>query len=484
VRIVVEDVWTYLYGYKRGMFDEVTSWLDPNRFFIKSYKIGTWDGRRRLVRKHRSGKYFYMLSGLLSRVIDLMNKKGIKYVLEDNRRLDPVENNPCYELLDKDSGTIRLDQGRYSFQADAVDALLMHGRGLLEICTGGGKTIIGIAAIKTLDRPTVWLTHRLNLMYQTQRQMQERLGVKVGIVGDSKIEYEKFTVGMIQSCVSEKHRKFLKTREVVVGDEVHHLEADQWMKVFSGISAPYRLGLSATPCLIGNGMNLIAQTGDIVYSLAPKEAIEMGVLVPPRIWFIPIDTPKVPAKTPFPTVYKDCVTDNIYRNSLAVEVSQQFSREMKSNLLLVNRIKHGKTLKSMMTQAGLKSEFVYGKVRTESRDAIFEDLFANRIDNVVAISEIVGEGSDYPPLRAMINCTGGKGGGDAADEDETGRVLIQFIGRGLRPFPGKTHFDYVDFADSGHRFVKDAGRDRVSTLKEQGYAEYIRPWSEYAVSAV
>jgi len=87
---------------------------------------------------------------------------------------------------------------------------------------------------------------------------------------------------------------------------------------------------------------------------------------------------------------------------------------------------------------------------------------------------------DMPTLATVINANGTRGGGSSRNstEHEVGRGTIQFLGRGLRRAPGKETFEYVDFTDSSHKFLKEASRERVRALEDEGYASSIGYWGD------
>jgi superfamily II DNA or RNA helicase len=155
-----------------------------------------------------------------------------------------------------------------------------------------------------------------------------------------------------------------------------------------------------------------------------------------------------------------------------------FALEKKPSLVLVRQINHGKQILDVLEQRSLKAGWITGKTPMQDREFQLEDLWAGNLDTIVAQAETIGEGVDLPPLRALINATGTRGGG-SSKEEETGRTTIQFMGRGLRQEPGKLYFDYVDFVDLGHRSTKRASLDRIDTLEAEGYGAFIRYWSDY-----
>jgi superfamily II DNA or RNA helicase len=484
----IENNWTYIEGnYPKNLLDPVTSFLPKGYFFKPAYRKGFSDGRVRLVewdphlRKHR------FPTGLLKLVVEHLDSQNWRYTLTDLREFEAAENS-VVELLDSKIGKVYLDRGKYSYQGDAVQASLAAGRGVIRVGTGGGKTELGAAILASIDQQSVWLTHRENLLYQAHARLQERLGKKIGLLGDGVEDLQKITVAMVQTVnnvlkAPEKRPQayqWLMNCRAMMGDEIHHVDggSKSWYGSIMALPAIWRFGLSATPKFTGEGLYLLAVTGSVLYSVPSTELIRLGVLVPPRIWFATCDQPKLPKKTDWATLYSQAVVHNHFRNTKIAEIAKVFAAEKKSTLILVKRLNHGENVLDCLNFAGLRPGWIHGKIAREARDAILEDLWKGQLDAVVAVAETLGEGTDLPPLRAIINATATRGGGDASD-DGSGRVTIQILGRGLRSYPGKTHCDYVDFFDKSHKFLTDASKDRVNTLESEGYGAFIRYWDQY-----
>lgn len=480
MKLVADDVQTWIFGvYPKGLLDPVASYTKPGYWFADAYKKGLWDGVYRLVQYDRRRRQHWFPTGLIDPVLVHLAKIGHHHTFVDNRSTEVCEN-PVYELHDDAAGSICLNKGKYDFQAAAVDSALIRARGIVKIACNGGKTEIGAAIIKSLGRSTIWFTHRKHLLYQTRERLSERLQQPIGIIGDGKCEYEDVTVGMVQTCGFRQHDAFLGKCQVIIGDEVHHLQSNQWYENFKAVPAPWRYGLTATPPnLSEEGMLLRAMTGPILCAISSQELIDRGVSVPPKVWIADCDKPALGSSMDWKKVYDIGIVENPNRNEMIAKVCDQFRRDRKPTLVLVHRIKHGQLLDQLLSRHGIRCAFIQGSVPQSRREQWLQYLWEGEFDAIVAVATTLGEGANFPQLSAIVNATGTRGGGDAREDAETGRSTIQILGRGLRNYEGKTHVDYVDFADLGNKSLKKASLARLGTLKDEGYGQYIERWENY-----
>jgi len=480
VKLRVGPTRTYIEGaFPAKTIDSVTSYKVHGRWFAKSYKKGHWDGIKRFRSFDNSRRCYYFPTGFLEDVCRELDLIEFPYELYDEREVE-IPDTWVTKLGDKE-----LRQ----YQAEALEAALTNCRGVIKLPTGGGKTVLGAAILASYDRPAIWLTHRKALLHQTADVLSELLGRDVvGRVGDGIWEPAKVTVAMVQTLHAHQRakrtQKVLGPCEVVIGDEIHHLESKQWHGIFDQIPALYRFGLTATPSFQGPGLGLIGMTGPLIFNMTTRDLIELGKLVPPRIWIVKV--PKDSAKfesDAYSHVYSRGVVQNEFRNSKILQAACLFAEEDKPTLILVNRIKHGEALKKQLDKGGVKTAFINGKLSQNARDEHLGNLWSGDLDAVIAMREIMGEGVDLPGIRAIINATGTKGGGSKKSgvAHEVGRVTVQILGRGLRPAPEKDYVDYVDFSDTTHRILASASLERLNTLEQEGYREgyEILPWRKY-----
>jgi len=118
-------------------------------------------------------------------------------------------------------------------------------RGCLELPTGSGKTVIGIAAMVALGTPTLVVVPTIDLLEQWQRELETEFQQPIGRLGGGEQRVEDVTVATYDSA-------YLRADELgdrfglVVFDEVHHLGGEGYRDIARLLAAPARLGLTAT----------------------------------------------------------------------------------------------------------------------------------------------------------------------------------------------------------------------------------------------
>jgi len=158
------------------------------------------------------------------------------------------------------------------YQAAALGAWREAGdRGVLELPTGSGKTVIGIAAMERLGTPTLVVVPTIDLLEQWQRELETEFEVPIGRLGGGEQRVEDVTVATYDSA-------YLRADELgdrfglVVFDEVHHLGGEGYRDVARLLAAPARLGLTATFERPDGAHEAIAELlGPLVYRIDADE---------------------------------------------------------------------------------------------------------------------------------------------------------------------------------------------------------------------
>lgn len=119
------------------------------------------------------------------------------------------------------------------------------GRGLVELPTGAGKTLLAVLAMAHIKRPTLVVVPTLDLMAQWQGVLSRHFSVPVGLLGGGTSDRQPVTVTTYDSATVQT--EFHGNRfGLLICDECHHLPAPSYRFVAEGSLAPYRLGLTAT----------------------------------------------------------------------------------------------------------------------------------------------------------------------------------------------------------------------------------------------
>ena len=158
------------------------------------------------------------------------------------------------------------------YQHDALDAWYEAGeRGVLELPTGSGKTVIGIGAMEMLATPTLVVVPTIDLLAQWQRELETEFEVPIGRLGGGEQRIEDVTVSTYDSA-------YLRADELgdrfglVVFDEVHHLGGEGYRDIARLLAAPARLGLTATFERPDGAHEVVEELlGSLVYSIEAAE---------------------------------------------------------------------------------------------------------------------------------------------------------------------------------------------------------------------
>jgi superfamily II DNA or RNA helicase len=148
------------------------------------------------------------------------------------------------------------------YQKRAVSYALSHPHCIIELPTGRGKTITGLAIVNELigdvHRPTLVIVPTTVLLTQWIEDGFKSAGVEAtGVSGEEK-KWSDFTVVTYQSAI--KHLDKVAGYDIVIFDEVHHLFAPEYSRILTVLleqpQQKYLIGLTATVKTIGEGYTL------------------------------------------------------------------------------------------------------------------------------------------------------------------------------------------------------------------------------------
>jgi superfamily II DNA or RNA helicase len=159
------------------------------------------------------------------------------------------------------------------------------------------------------------------------------------------------------------------------------------------------------------------------------------------------------------------IVQNSLRNKHIVVEAIRAQRYGLTTMILVQRQDHGEIINQMLTKAGVRSRYIFGKHEQTERQAALQALKRGEIDVLIG-STILDVGVDVPAVGMVILAGGGK----------AEVALRQRIGRGLREkkngLPNVCFI--VDFTDDFNNHLKDHAKQRMHIVKTtEGFAENI-----------
>jgi superfamily II DNA or RNA helicase len=404
-----------------------------NPKWLENEKMGRWNrGTPKELRFYDKvgASGLWIPRGYMRQLILLCRRHGVNYEIDDRRRsLPPVD----FSF----NGRLR------PFQRAAVEGMLARDFGTLSSATGSGKTIMALYMVARRKQPTLIIVHTKDLASQWAERIREFLGIgpeKIGMIGGGKKAVgEEITIALVQSlykCVEDvaDYIGFL------VVDECHRCPSRTFTEAVTGFDARYMLGLSATPWRRDKLSKLIFwHLGDVHHEVDKRHLVETGDVLPAEI--IIRETNFKPYFDPV-NEYSKMLSELTADTDRNVLIASDVARETANNdgicLVLSDRKAHCENLQALLKyRFKISSELLTGDLNMEERRKVIERLNQNRANVVVATGQLVGEGFDCRNLSTLFLATPIR---------FSGRV-IQYLGRVLRPAPGKNVarvFDYVD----------------------------------------
>lgn len=231
----------------------------------------------------------------------------------------------------------------YDYQQDAVNKTDLHKKGIFVLPTGTGKTMIQAAIIEkfigstnefkmfVVNGPRIILTYQLLkeiYTYMVSKGIEcryhfvhsgspldirdlEQLRIQTDIpfsqIGSTTSSIELTNVmeetrelGIPLIIFSTYHsadrieqsRRFInQSIDIVLNDEAHYLVQDRFYDIIDTINTERQYFFTATMRVNemspeGRGMNNVSSYGEVIHLLLPRDAIEMGKMVRPRIHLV------------------------------------------------------------------------------------------------------------------------------------------------------------------------------------------------------
>jgi superfamily II DNA or RNA helicase len=414
-------------------------WLENER--MGRWNRGTPQSLKFYDKVGRNG--LWIPRGYIRHLINACRRLGIEFRLDDQRRrLAPVK---------------FTFKGRLKpFQQIAVDKMLAKDFGTLSSATGSGKTVMALFIIAKRKQPALIIVHNKELAAQWVAQIGTFLGIEsdnVGIIGGGKkIVGNKITVSLVQSlykCADE----VAKSIGFLLVDECHRCPSRTFTEAVSEFDSQYMLGLSATPYRRDQLSKLIFwYLGDKHHEVDKGQLIESGDVLPAKVVFCTTDfSTRYDPITEYSKMLAELASNTKRNIQIATDIANEAAKNSGICLILSDRKAHCENLQSLLRyRFKLASELLTGDLDMTERQKVVERVNRGDVQILIATGQLIGEGFDCKGLTTLFLATPIKFSGR----------LLQYLGRVLRPAPGKKYARVYDYVDVHVEPLKKAARAR------------------------
>jgi superfamily II DNA or RNA helicase len=474
VKLVVDNVFTTavsessndLQIIEAALQYEVKNWQQIKRRMLQKYRNSSywkgWQGKKSFF----ESKHNAFLTGLLGKVVQSLRAYNVGYEVIDKRKA-PVSGVRVHPNALKG---ITMD-GNYDYQLRAANEFIAAGRGVVKLPTGGGKTEVAIAVTKTLNLPTLFLTHRVNLLHQTAKRFADRcpsLVKRIGLIGDGQYSPNFITLATVQTLQSVMKRDpdefvdLMAQFRLVIIDEAHRSGCDQFNRpAMLAKNAYFRMALTATPFMKGNAQEdllLMGITAPVVTTVTNAELIERGILARPFFKFYDVNGPDLTPFRKWADIYERGIVHNAERNHLIVKTTGELASQGKKMLIIVQQKAHGTLLNALSQGAGVKAQYIDGSNAYAEREKAIKWL--QRSGQALVVTNIFDEGVDCNAIDSIVLAAGTK----------SAPTLFQRAGRAVRRKEKDNYAIVIDFIDKQHPKLLEHSMRRYNLIKnERGF---------------
>lgn len=367
--------------------------------------------------------------------------------------------------------TIRLRD----YQLECLEAVSTEfskgiSRQLIVLPTGSGKTVVMGALAREVNKKTLLLAHREELIDQAVEKFKLIWpDVDIGVCMADRNEINaQVVIASVQSASRPKRLVRLQDQgfEVMMIDEAHHSASESYQNVintlgFSGNSNKLLLGVTATPQR-SDKLGLGDTFTHVTFSRSISTMIKAGYLSPVigRKILTNFSLNGIRSNNgEFSITELAQIVNTPQRNAFIVSKFKEYSGDRKAVAFCCD-VKHCQDLSEAFNREGIKSSAVWGDMEGDQRKAVLEHLKQGNIQVATSCGVLV-EGFDEPSITCIV----------MARPTRSQGYYIQCVGRGLRIWPGKLDCLVLDFSDKHHNL--DAVMTLSSTMPEAVHVKEI-----------
>jgi len=328
---------------------------------------------------------------------------------------------------------------------------------------------MALSVIAARQQPALIIVHTTELLNQWRDRIAAFTDVprdEIGIIGGGKNRIgSRITVALVQSlckCVEDvyEHIGFL------IVDECHRCPSTTFLNVVTAFDCNYMLGLSATPWRRDKLTRLIHfYLGDEVHKVDGQHLIDEGHICRSVVETVETNFKTfLDGSTQYSQMLSELCLDPERNDLVARYAAHEVDGSAGISLVLSDRKSHCTTIQSILSDHNVDADVLTGDTTTKDRKTLTDKLSAGNVRILIATGQLIGEGFDLPAISSVILATPLK---------FSGRV-IQYIGRALRPSPGKDHARIIDFTDKNVGVLAAGAKSRARTFSQMPGVEICK----------
>lgn len=365
------------------------------------------------------------------------------------------------------------------YQQEALDAVIREyqagiTRQLVALPTGTGKTVLFGALAKELNRPTLIIAHREELLQQAADKIRLLWPeADIGIVKAERNEIDhQVIIASIQSISRSRRLQQLADRGIslLIIDEAHHAAADTYQRVIKdmgfmdGDPGKLLIGVTATPAR-GDKIGLDSIFREITFQRSLTTMIRAGYLADLKGIQVKAETNLAGVKTragDFVQGELEAAVNTGERNRIITAAFKQYAKDRRAAAFCAG-VQHAQDMAATFNQAGIKAAAIWGDMDPEDRRNTLQSYEAGGIQ-VLTNCEILTEGWDSPATDCLL----------MARPTKSSPLYMQMIGRGTRLYPGKENCLILEFTTNRHDIASLGGLTGLKIRSKQTVLQAIQ----------
>jgi superfamily II DNA or RNA helicase len=349
----------------------------------------------------------------------------------------------------------------------AVEKLEDHENGVVVGPPGSGKTVVACALIARHRVPTLVVVDRQPLVEQWRERLSSHLRLdkaQIGVLASQGMSSGVVDIAMAQSLARREDLADATARYgFVVIDECHHVPAVTFERAVRQIPAARWLGLTATPYRRDGLQAMMAMYCGPVRHRMPE--MRESLLLR-RELLVHETQHETEEDLHIQEVFRGVVSDQARTVAICNDIVSS-AVEGRNCLVLTRWTEHLEAIVEELRSGDLAPLVLRGGMGKKARRDVVDQLSVPDLKGaiLVATSSYLGEGFDCPALDTVF----------LAFPIRFKGSIVQFVGRILRPVPGKTRVVVHDYVDAAVPVLARMFDERAIGYKSLGFDPPRRP---------